>query len=644
VPVVHHILLAVAAIALAGAGLRVASLAAPEGLERVLAAAALAFAAAVVETLVLGLAGLGGSGWALGAAAVLTWLAARAAPAPALSPLVELSRWWRALPLGSRLVTGGLAGAWVIWVAWLLRHPTLGFDTVLYHASEAAVWVGNGHPAGTDLILRGLPVTNYPVTDEVFLTWGMGLAHSFVPASLLVPPQVVLLGLATWCGLRALELPRLACALGSAALCALPPVIGWQSNGAAPDPAALAWLVTCAALCVASRRRPALLVPAVVAAGLAIGTKTTTGPLTIVALGAALWFHRGRLGAMWRPLALATLLATGCGGVWYLRNLLDHGSPLWPFVAAPWGTPAPASVQAVDVSFAQNARETIDALGDLYTSRFLGGIVLLAGAALAPLLRWRERAVWLAWGAAMGSLVIWLNAPFTGVPPLSVRVNEGVFSTTRYLLPALAASVLALALAAAGRGLGAIAARLVLAAAIGIELAQTFRLGFPAMPSAWTPIAGAVAGVAVAGATHALRGRGSPIGGRRARPALFAAALGVGALLAVPASGYVHRHAQSRVLASGLSRWMAARPDDGRPVASAPVVIATLAGDRLRHRLRPIPERTSCADMRARARAGYVVLYVAAPPSPEVVALGGCIRRPPSYSDLQFRAWAPEGE
>jgi hypothetical protein len=301
----------------------------------------------------------------------------------------------------------------------------------------------------------------------------------------------------------------------------------------------------------------------------------------------------------------------------------------------------PSSVEAVDVSFAQNARETVDALGDLYTSRFLAGIVLLGGAALAPLLRLRERAVWLAWGAAMASLVIWLNAPFTGVPPVSVRLNEGVFSTTRYLLPALAASVLALGLAAAGRGAGAVVARLVLAAAAGIALVQAFRLGFPAMPSAWTPIAGAVAGVALAAAAHALRTRRSPLAGTRLRPALLASALGLGALLAVPASGYVKRHAESRVLASGVSRWIAARPDDRRPVASAPIVIATLAGDRLRHRLRPIPVRTTCAGMRARARAGYVVLYVAAPAAPDVVALGRCIGRPPSYSDRQFRAWAP---
>jgi hypothetical protein len=140
-----------------------------------------------------------------------------------------------------------------------------------------------------------------------------------------------------------------------------------------------------------------------------------------------------------------------------------------------------------------------------------------------------------------------------------------------------------------------------------------------------------------------LRRRRAPPAAGIGRPALIVAALGIGALLAVPASGYVARHAKSRVFASGLSRWIAARGDDARPVASAPIVVATLAGDRLRRRLRPIPERTTCAGIRARARTGYVVLYVGATPSARSTALARCISRPPSYSDDLFRAWAPSG-
>ena len=52
--VVHHLALAVAVLALGAAALRVASTAAPSGLERILAAVGLAVAAAATEALGLG--------------------------------------------------------------------------------------------------------------------------------------------------------------------------------------------------------------------------------------------------------------------------------------------------------------------------------------------------------------------------------------------------------------------------------------------------------------------------------------------------------------------------------------------------------------------------------------------------------------
>jgi hypothetical protein len=644
--VLHHVLLAAATVALGAAGLRVTSLAAPSGLERALAAAALGFAAAVCEALLLGLFGLGGSSWALAGAALATWLAARLlVPAPDVTVGSELASWWDGLPAWPRVLTGALAGAWLAWVVWLLRHPSLGFDTVLYHLSEAAVWTHGGSPGSIELILRGLPVTNYPITDEVFLTWAIAISRSLVPASLLVPAQVLLLGAAAWCGLRSLAVPRPVAGVAVAALCSLPAVIGWQSNGAATDPAALAWLVTAAALVAASRARPALVAPAVVAAGLAIGTKTTTGPLVVVLLCVAAWLHRERLRAMWRPLALAAVLALGAGGVWYLRNLFDHGSPLWPFVALPWGDSLPPAVKAANDSFLSRPGETLDAVGDLYRDRFLAGIVLLAGALVAPLLAWRRRAVLLASAAAVGSLLVWAQAPFTGVPDTRLRVIEGTFSTTRYLLPALAAAVLALALAGAGRSVGARIARAVLAAAAAIGLVQAFRLGFPAMPSALTPVAGAAVGAAVAFGEHVLGSRRPHVAlGRLGRPVALACALALGALLAWPASGYVERFASTGAFASAVSRWLAGRGDSDRPVSSAPIVVGTATGDRLERPLSPIPEATGCVAMRRRARDGYVLLYVGPPADRKVLALARCLApREPDYEDREFRAWAPGG-
>src|SRR5204862_1731036 len=128
-------------------------------------------------------------------------------------------------------------------------------------------------------------------------------------AVLLTAAVVPLLAAAAWLGLRELCVERLPAALTVGALVSLGAVIAPQLGGATLDPAALAWLLACGALSLCARRRPALLAPATLAAGLAIGTKPTAVALTVLVLAAALWTQRGRLTAVARPLAAATACA-----------------------------------------------------------------------------------------------------------------------------------------------------------------------------------------------------------------------------------------------------------------------------------------------------------------------------------------------
>jgi hypothetical protein len=90
--VLRHLLWALSVAALAGAALRVASLSVPGGLVRVVAAAVIAVATAIVQALALGLVGLGSSPPALAASAVATWIVVRAAtPRPELAATAELA-------------------------------------------------------------------------------------------------------------------------------------------------------------------------------------------------------------------------------------------------------------------------------------------------------------------------------------------------------------------------------------------------------------------------------------------------------------------------------------------------------------------------------------------------------------------------
>jgi hypothetical protein len=644
--VVHHALLGLAVAGLGGAGFRAASLASPRGLPRALAAASFAAAAAVIEAMTLGLVGLGGSSAALAGAAGLTWLGTRAlAPAPEIGALQDLAAWWQALAPGERIVLGALGGAGLAWTGWLLRYPAFGYDTLLYHLPEAIIWVQQGTPGTSEAIGSGGPVGSYPLAQEVLTGWAMGIARSFVPATLLVPATAMLTLAGGWCCLRTLRVPRIAAALGLGAVLSLPASIAYGRTGAGVDPAAFAWLAACAGLCAASVRRPALLAPAIVAGGLAIGSKTTALPLTLLAIGLALVASRRQL--RWRRGALAA--AAGAAGVvgafWYVRNFAEHGSPFWPFLEGPWGDPRPVSVETAGYSFLDRPGDTLSRAGGFYLDQFVGGMLLLGGALLAPFVA-RRAAVALAAAATALSLLLWLNAPLTGVSN-EPGFDPGTGDAVRYMLPGLGAAVLTLGLAARAGGAARWFATAVLGLALGAGLNQTFELGFPGAPSAFVPLAGAAAGALVA----ALAGRYSRSSLRLStgrvtvpvpRPALVAAAAAMaGCALAVAAPGYLSRHAETGIFDSGLVAYFDNRKSDSRPVYFSGAINALVSGDRLQREVALLPVDESCFAVRRRRRTAWVVverLGAARRPARP----GGCLEtRSAAFVDGRYLIFAP---
>ena len=177
--------------------------------------------------------------------------------------------------------------------------------------------------------------------------------------------MVVLLAAAGWMGLRSLAVAPPVRALAIGVLCTMPVLSASQLNGPNTDLPALAWLVTTGALCAAAvhRREPGLLAPALVAGGLAAGTKTTTLPLAAAALLVAAYLLRPRLRAVAGPLALAAVGALVVGGTWYLRNLVDHGTPFWPFFTGAWSDPPPLALHRMDVSFLERPVRTMEEFG-----------------------------------------------------------------------------------------------------------------------------------------------------------------------------------------------------------------------------------------------------------------------------------------
>jgi len=609
--VAHHLLLGLAVASLGGAALRAASLAAPDGLERIIAAAALGAGAAALQALALGLAGAGTHPAALAAASAGTWLAARHwLPAPACPPGLELARWWRSRSRAEQAIAGLFTGLALAQLAFMLRYPQLDADANGYHLPEVTSWIGSGRPGTLNPLLAQIPVENYPVTNEVLLTWLLGLSRGFAAVVVFSTAMGILLAAAAWTGLRAVGVPRAAAGLGAAALLTSPHVFQ-QLNGPYTDLPAYAWLACTGALCAAAARRPALLAPALVAAGLAVGTKTTTAMLATLALAlVAARLGRARVAALARPLGLAAAAAAAVGGVWYARNLLLHGSPLWPLVSAPWGDPVPPFLERFHVSFLERPVETLDGRLDQYRVALGGGLVLLLGALAAPLAAPR-RQVLAAAGVTVLAVLAWASAPYTGVARAPVFDLLAV-STTRYLVPATFVATLALGLAATATGRGHWVPLAFLAVAVAVNLREILMLPFPFLPGAGTAVVAAAAGTA-AGVLAGSWGKAPALGGARA-----AALVVAGALALVPTtSGYMDRYAltPSTLTSEHLAKvvaWFAALPgyaEDDRPVAATPIQIGVLAGDRLRHPVELMPDNAGCEDVRRRVREGWVVVF-----------------------------------
>ncbi|HEY7600729.1 MAG TPA: hypothetical protein VH741_12440 [Candidatus Limnocylindrales bacterium] len=604
--VVLHVLLALAILALGGSALRIVTRVAPAGLERAIATLVVAVALAIGEALALGLVSLGSSPIALSLAAGATWAATRALPAPATPLGAELSAWWGERDLVGRAVTVAAAGALLAWVAWLLRYPSIGFDSSVYHYPDIAGWIVNGKPGSQLFLSYDIPYGNYPLTDEVAQTWAAAIARSWVPISLWNPLMLVALVGAGWVTLRNLSVPRHAAALATAAFAATPLVVR-QLNEPQTDLPALAWLACTAALATGAGRRPALLVPALVAAGLALGTKATVAPEAVLALGYGAWLAREQLRPLAGWLALGFAGAFVVGGIWYVRNIAQHGSPFWPFVAAPWGDDSPYFLGLIDQRFIDRPLDTLDGREGTYSSllgggwiALLGGLWVLLVGAFAPLRDRRLRRTLLAAGglAVLGTL-IWSASWGTGLqtaPQLPTPAGWPI-STIRYLLPAVALALTAVALATRVPGRLGQAATGVLVLVLGWSLVADFRLGSPYTPSLFVFALGALAGLALLFAARLVP--------RLPRPPAWACAVVIGALLAPVSNGYVERSIDvvgSTAPGPGVLDWFVDQPgfgdDDWKIAISSRAVLGPLAGDHFTHELELVPAHGPCSELR----------------------------------------------
>ena len=272
----------------------------------------------------------------------------------------------------------------------------------------------------------------------------------------------------------------------------------------------------------------------------------------MLVLAIAGWHARAHLRRLALPLGAAALATAVVGGRSYVRNLLEHGSPFWPFIDTSWGDPIPPYIARFDVSFLDRPRATLEGRVGEYLD-FLGGAPLDAGLRdrSRPCVVRRRAVVASAAATAVGAL-IWARSPFTGRSDFS-RLFDFSLTTTRYLLPVFAAAALTLGAGHPRRAPAETAwrsgrSRSRAPGACRPRSTSAIR-GRPRPAFFWRAVVVGAAGGLLAGCAP----KPTPAALRRLGAA---AAVGFALLLAVTAPGFLERYAGTGNFGSPVVSWL----------------------------------------------------------------------------------------
>ncbi len=592
--------LAVAYGAVGSGAWRTAAWTGTAGALRLLAAAVIGASFIVVESLVLGVAELGTSRVPLILGAVTFAVVARlAVPAGGATGVAEVVDWMR-LRRADAVAACAASGAAVGTLVWVWWRPFVGNDGMFQNLVQINGWMHSGRPGSRRRVLALAPVEAFPMTNDVILGWHVALTRSFAGASLWAVGGALVFALAASTVLRDRGVPALTRWSAVAAVALVPHFVA-QTNSPKSDVAALAWVAVCAALAHASKRHPRLVVLAIAAGGLSIGSKSTTLPLVGLVLVVLVWEFRARTAY----LAIGIAASTAVGGLWYVRNLVDHGSPLWPFTATPWGDPVAPIYAVAHSRFVSDPVATVRTqFGDWITVAAGGLLLVTVALVVAGALGSRVvRGVVL---VAVGSLVVWGLSPVTGLDN-EVLAGDVLTSTTRYLLPTMALGAAALALVSVDRPDRVPLVNGLFAVVIALDVAALVAEDSDAVP----PMLMIGLTAVVAAVTGWLVARRSVPAGRwlAAVPVLVVVALGTGVGLA--ADGWTARHRES--LAFGSAAVEAMLDDPGfrsgtATVAATNVIWSDLAGDEVRHDVILLPPDLDCPAYDELHRTSWLVL------------------------------------
>ena len=351
----------------------------------------------------------------------------------------------RRLQLGIAIAaTAVVLGHWLVPTAEALREGMYGFDGQWYHLPFAARFAETGQIWGFHHTTPVLLSWFYPANSELLHAAGMVITGRDVLSPLLNLGWLAIALLAAWCLGRPWGVGGFA-VLG-AFLVLDAGALADQAGDARNDAMALAMILAAAALLA---QRPAGVASAALAAGVALGTRLTSlGPVAALTVGVIAIARRGRrrvTAVVW----VAGVLLTG--GLWYVRNLVEVGSPLPQVMSlGPLDLPGPDQALGGRPSFSVLHYATdfgvwgdwfSPALRDAFGPLWPLMLVLAAAGAVIALWRGPTKAIRMLGAVAIVTALVYVVTPVTASGPEGEPIGFG--PNLRYLAPGLA---LALAL------------------------------------------------------------------------------------------------------------------------------------------------------------------------------------------------------
>ena len=354
--------------------------------------------------------------------------------------------------------------------------PADGIDALSFHLPGAARWIQSGSIWGVDQFIPNQAQAYYPNNGDVLFLSAMLPFGDAAFVRTVGAPLLAMLGLAVYALAVELGAFRSLAVSFAAMFVSIPAVIEPALQGTLPD----AFMLACFAagilfgLRYLRENRRSELVLCGLGLGLAVGTKwygvSSVATLLVIAVAALIVGGRP-IRVIAREFALLAGVIAFAGGIWFLRNWIASGNPVFPLKVAPLG-----------ITIFDAPRDTIRELSgftiadyatdwDVWRTYLLPALwmtlrlpVLLAAAGLGLTLwislsrlrapvsaegadsdrSWAARVAVLGFGA-IALVGVYAITPYSALGPEGMPVQAD--ANTRYLLPA---ALIASALAAAG--------------------------------------------------------------------------------------------------------------------------------------------------------------------------------------------------